>query len=329
MDRITKRLESIISDYGYSIIGLMPSYNPSVRVYRVLKESTGLNHIAKYAFKDEGKEIIRAGKVLREIGRHPNIVSVSDIIDVGKGDSRVMIMEDVEGEDLEVFNEGDPIDGDLALDMVYDICFGLDAVHSKGLVHRDLAPGNIIYTHESIKLIDFGSAGISGQRTSSPYTLGYASPEQICGGDVDERSDIYAVGGILFRLTTGFAPFKKAFQASGSVNRLELIRQMQENPEKIFEQDTDKTIDDDLHYVISRCLKTNPEERPQNAYAVLDLIDYVDSGEESVPSLKPSEINIMPFLEAEPVEGEGGMEVLIKDGEVVSRRIIKGKKYKS
>ena len=144
---------------------------------------------------------------------HENIVRV---IDFGVEDNCYqMVMEFVEGESLkDVLDRWRPINFDLALAIVHQICRGLEHAHSKGIVHRDVKPGNVMLTKTgSVKITDFGLAKLTqggGAHTAADSILGtplYMSPEQAFGESVDQRSDLFSLGTVLYELLTGQQPF--------------------------------------------------------------------------------------------------------------------------
>lgn len=143
---------------------------------------------------------------------HPNIVPVYE---VGEFQGRPFFaMAHIEGQSLrEVIKLGKlTVSG--AIDYCMQICEGLNEAHSAGIVHRDIKPGNIIIdTKNKLRILDFGLATLSGEekltKTGSTLgTVGYMSPEQITGKDVDHRSDIFSIGVILYEMLTGRRPFE-------------------------------------------------------------------------------------------------------------------------
>ncbi len=144
---------------------------------------------------------------------HENIVTIYDIDEVqGRP---FIVMEYVEGEDLEQhLQRKGPMPVTRAAEVVLEVTKALDHAHHKGMVHRDIKPGNILLSKDGrIKLTDFGLAmemgkqeviGEDGTVTGTPH---YASPEQIQGFPVDGRSDIYSLGVTFYAMLTGIRPF--------------------------------------------------------------------------------------------------------------------------
>jgi peptide/nickel transport system substrate-binding protein len=148
---------------------------------------------------------------------HPGIVTVHDQDEVRDGDAVVpyLVMEYVPGTTLaQLVREQAPLEPAQAVRIVCDILDALAHAHSRGTVHRDVKPANVLVTTEgAVKVADFGIARVldADQRlTATGSAIGtpsYMSPEQINGGDVDARSDVYAVGCVLVELLTGKPPF--------------------------------------------------------------------------------------------------------------------------
>ena len=155
---------------------------------------------------------------------HPNIAAVYDVLDVDA--YPYIVMEYVEGESLSAVLARGPLAIERALEIGLQIADALVAAHARGVVHRDLKPGNISLTADgAAKVLDFGLAkGPSApQSTTNPGGLttitvagqamgtpGYSSPEQLVGAAADPRDDIYSFGVVLFELITGRRPFDGA-----------------------------------------------------------------------------------------------------------------------
>jgi serine/threonine-protein kinase len=143
---------------------------------------------------------------------HPNIVTVYDI---GKsGNTAYMAMEFLDGSELRaLLADRKPLPLAQALDIAAQIAAGLAYAHERGIVHRDIKPANIMITRSGIvKITDFGIARMrsASVRTQTGVVLGsprYLSPEQVVGKRADARSDLFALGVILYEMATGRAPF--------------------------------------------------------------------------------------------------------------------------
>jgi serine/threonine-protein kinase len=143
---------------------------------------------------------------------HPNIVTVYD---VGKsGDVAYIAMEFLQGRELrDILNKGRCLPVNQVLDIVIQVALGLSYAHEHGIVHRDVKPANIMVVHdEFIKITDFGIARMASSTvlTQTGVVLGspkYMSPEQVLGKSIDQRSDIFSLGIMLYEMLTGQAPF--------------------------------------------------------------------------------------------------------------------------
>ena len=143
---------------------------------------------------------------------HPNVVSV---FDTGSDDGvHYIVMEHVEGRTLaDIIGEEGALRPARAIEIAVDVCRALDTAHEKGMVHRDVKPGNILLTPDGgVKVADFGIARVaSGEPLtvtgSVMGTASYLSPEQASGGSIDARSDIYSLGCVLYEMLTGKPPF--------------------------------------------------------------------------------------------------------------------------
>jgi len=143
--------------------------------------------------------------------RHPNITGLYDLDLAGQPPH--MIMELVEGHTLEELLEWGPLAARECLAVVAQVTAGLSAAHRKGVVHRDIKPSNLMVTESGLlKIMDFGIARVRGSqrltRADQVFaTLLYASPEQLRGGEVDERSDIYSLAAVAYEILAGHPPF--------------------------------------------------------------------------------------------------------------------------
>ncbi len=163
------------------------------------------------AANEEYRErFLREARVLARLS-HPNIVQVFDLL--AEGSRHYLCMELVEGSSLEaeLTRRGVyPVRDAAALGR--QIAEALAYAHGREVVHRDLKPANVLVTHGgTVKVVDFGVARLADQRmTRTGVLMGtpvYMAPEQIQGGEIDARADLYALGVLLFELATGKAPF--------------------------------------------------------------------------------------------------------------------------
>ena len=149
---------------------------------------------------------------------HPNIVSV---FEVGEFQGRPFFsMQHVEGQTLKEVLTGKALSLDRILEIGIQVCEGLNAAHDKGITHRDIKPSNILIdSHGRARIVDFGLASVIGSdhltKTGSTLgTIGYMSPEQVRGENVDHRTDLFSFGVVLYEMITGHAPFKADSEAA-------------------------------------------------------------------------------------------------------------------
>jgi serine/threonine-protein kinase len=148
---------------------------------------------------------------------HPNICSIHQIDETPDG-RMFIVMPCYEGETLQAKIERGPIKLEEGVDIAIQASSGLSKAHERGIVHRDIKPGNIFITSDGlVKIVDFGLAKLGGRtkltRTgTTPGTVIYMSPEQLKGEDVDQRSDIWALGVVLYEMITGETPFRGDFE---------------------------------------------------------------------------------------------------------------------
>ena len=194
---------------------------------------------------------------------HPNIVSV---FDTGSDDGiHFIVMEYVEGRTLaEILAGGGRILPDRAIDIAMDVDRALEAAHARGVIHRDIKPGNIMLDPRGdVKVTDFGIARVTttadtvAQTAAIMGTAAYLSPEQAQGLPNDGRSDIYSLGCVLFEMVTGRPPFL------GDSPVAVASKQVLEQPVPPSRLNSDITAD--LDAVILRTLAKNPANRYQSA----------------------------------------------------------------
>ncbi len=209
---------------------------------------------------------------------HPNTVHVYDYGHTDDG-TFYYVMEYLPGLTLEeLVQEQGPLPASRVIHLLRQICGALSEAHAAGLIHRDVKPGNIIVcvrggVHDVAKLVDFGivqSRAIAGKEESAAApgaiagTPGFMSPEQVSGTDVDERSDIYSLGGVGYFLLTGMPPFLRATAAETAAAHL--------HANVIAPDQLQSDVPADLQSIILRCLRKNPDQRYQSATALDDAL---------------------------------------------------------
>lgn len=199
---------------------------------------------------------------------HPNIIS---IYDVGRdGATSYIAMEYVDGKTLRAALEGGLLGIKKTLQIASQIADGLAKAHAAGIVHRDLKPENVMLTRDGhVKILDFGLAKLARLPGDSSDTMtaaapgtspgvvmgtvGYMSPEQARGSQVDFRSDIFSFGSMLYEMVTGMRPFK----AESSAQTLAAI--IEDDPKPVAELNPKTPAP--LRWIIERCLAKDLEER--------------------------------------------------------------------
>lgn len=203
---------------------------------------------------------------------HPNIVT---LLDFGVDEGRPWIVyEFIEGGSLEDTLNRSPPSGALALTMAYEVLEGLELAHDAGIWHRDLKPSNVmITTGGQFKLIDLGAAkSIRGSRIDSESgvligTPSYMAPERLRCQPEDARSDLYALGAMMYRCATGALPLTGAH--SGEILWAHLHRRPRP-PEQI-----NPDLDADLADLIMSCLAKDPAERPASAASMRRELEVI------------------------------------------------------
>ena len=237
-------------------------------VYRAddltLGQPVALKFLPEEATRDEDvlERFRNEVRIARRIS-HPNVCRVYD---VGEVDGHTFFtMEYVDGEDLaSLLRRIGRLPADKALEIARQLCAGLAAAHAKGVLHRDLKPANIMLDGRGqVVVTDFGLAGLADQIAGSDVRSGtpaYMSPEQLEGKEVSVRSDIYALGLVLYEIFTG----KRAFS---SESLAEVVRsRIESTPSK--PSSLVKDLDPAVERVILRCLEPSPASRPSSVLTV-------------------------------------------------------------
>jgi serine/threonine protein kinase len=250
----------------YRIIALLGKGGMG-EVYRAddltLGQAVALKFLPDTAASDEGLlERFRGEVRIARRVSHPNVCRVYD---VGEVDGQTFFtMEYIDGEDLaSLLRRIGRLPPDKAVEIARQLCAGLAAAHAKGVLHRDLKPANIMLDGRGQAVImDFGLAGVADNIRGPEVRSGtpaYMSPEQIAGTEVTMRSDIYALGLVLYEVFTG----KRAFaeKVAGVLHGHE--DRTPSRPSSVV-----KDLDPIIEKVILRCLETEATSRPANALAV-------------------------------------------------------------
>jgi eukaryotic-like serine/threonine-protein kinase len=220
---------------------------------------------------------------------HPNILVVHDI---GAHDGTTYVVSELlEGETLRKRIAGTPLAQRRAVDYALQIANGLAAAHEKGIIHRDLKPDNIFVTNDGrVKILDFGLAKLTQpdgnqSQTEIPTrrvdtnpgvimgTVGYMSPEQVKGRQVDQRSDIFSFGAILYEMLSG----RRAFHGESPAETMSAI--LKEDPPELSQ--TNQNVSPALERLVNRCLEKSPESRFHSASDLAFALDALSGSASS------------------------------------------------
>ncbi|HUM01258.1 MAG TPA: protein kinase [Thermoanaerobaculia bacterium] len=215
---------------------------------------------------------------------HPNVTIVYDIGTNTSDGAPYVVQELLEGETLRAELSGGRFSPRKSIDYAVQIAQGLAAAHDKGIVHRDLKPENLFVTKEGrVKILDFGLAKLtqpegSAASTNIPTatepgvvmgTLGYMSPEQVKARPADARSDIFALGAILYEMLSG----QRAFRGDSAGETMASI--LKEDPPDLSV--TNQNVSPGLERIVRHCLEKNPERRFQSASDIAFNLESLSS----------------------------------------------------
>jgi tetratricopeptide (TPR) repeat protein/tRNA A-37 threonylcarbamoyl transferase component Bud32 len=183
---------------------------------RKLDRDVALKFLPQQWSHDEGakQRFVREAQAASAT-HHPNICIVHDIGTADDG-QLFIVMGYYDGPTLKQRLEAGPLAIDEALDVATQVADGLAKAHAQGVVHRDIKPGNLILTEDGVRIVDFGLATFVDalQLTTEGSTIGtaaYMSPEQVRGEEVDARTDVWALGVVLYEMLTGHVPFRGSY----------------------------------------------------------------------------------------------------------------------
>lgn len=239
-------------------------------------------------------------KLARKI-RHKNVCAMYDLGEE-KG-THFITMEYVQGENLKSFiRRAGPLNAEKTLLIAKQVCEGLSEAHRLGVVHRDLKPGNIMIDREgNARIMDFGIALSLRTKgtTGSGVMIGtpeYMSPEQVDQEGVDQRSDIYSLGVILYEMVTGRVPFEGETPLGVAMKHK---AEMPKDPKELNPQ-----IPDDLSRVIIRCLEKDKERRYRSVEELINGLNKIvmmwKSPEDHKKARRAGSIAVLPFADLSP-----------------------------
>lgn len=246
---------------------------------KVLQQSLVQDQAALKRFEQEAD----AAKKLS----HPNLVSVYDRGTIDNG-APYIVMDYLEGRALsDILNDSQTLDSKRAIKLFRDICDALSYAHKQGVIHRDIKPTNIIVTDvgqptERAHIVDFGIAKVlptanrethdltqTGEIFGSPH---YMSPEQCLGFMLDNRSDIYSLGCLMYEVLTGATPFE------GSNPIQVVVKHINEQPAEFARAAKVDKFVEKLESVVMRCLDKEKTERYQSVDDVINDLISIEAG---------------------------------------------------
>jgi len=225
------------------------------------------------------------------LGRQVSHPNVCRLYDIGEWEgNHFLAMEYVDGEDLaSLLRRIGKLPAGKAFEIARDICAGIAAAHGLGIIHRDLKPANVMIDGRGqARITDFGLAVVSEDLTGRHEiagTPGYMAPEQFSGGTVTHKTDLYALGLILYEIFTG----KKLFEGKSAVDS----SSRRTTAKNLSSASGDaRELDPVIQRVIARCVEENPDARPSSIHAVIaslpggdPLQAAIDAGETPSPQM--------------------------------------------
>src|SRR5918994_5343192 len=228
----------------------------------------------------------REAKTISQLN-HPHICTLYDV-----GDD-FLVMELLEGETLADRLERGPLSLSEVLKYGAQIAEALDRAHRGGVVHRDLKPGNVMITRAGAKLLDFGLAKVTEleafddvtvqkpltQQGTILGTFQYMAPEQLEAAEADARTDIFALGALLYEMSTG----QRAFIATSKASLIAAIVKDQSRPMSEIQPLTPPAFE----HIVTTCLAKDPEDRWQSARDVSQELRWIAEGGSQVGVAAP------------------------------------------
>jgi TolB-like protein/tetratricopeptide (TPR) repeat protein len=265
-----------------------------------LKRTVALKFLPPGSTRDpEAKErFVREAQAASAL-EHPNICNIHEIDETEDG-QLFIAMACYEGESLREKIARGPLKLDEAVDIAAQVALGLSKAHENGIVHRDIKPANILITEDgSAKIVDFGLAKLLGEAdlTAPGKTLGtvkYMAPEQTRGEPVDHRTDIWALGIVVYEMASGRPPFR------GEHSQAVIRAILEEEPEPLVTAASG--VPRELERIVVRAVAKNADDRYQNAAEILVDLKMLMDGTNSAPPTRivdgaktRASIAVLPF----------------------------------
>lgn len=214
---------------------------------------------------------------------HPNICTIYEIGETDDG-SLFIAMAYYEGESLQEYLKREIPSYNEALDIAIQVAKGLECAHQSDIIHRDIKPANIMITDSGIvKIVDFGLAKLAGvahltQTGSTLGTAAYMSPEQVKGGSVDHKSDVFSCGVVLYEMFTGIQPFKNDYYHGM------MYAVVNEDPSPVTEHKPDLPVE--LEWILRKSMEKDPDDRFQDMSEMVQFLESLKVG-----SIDSSQLN--------------------------------------
>ncbi len=256
--------------------------------------------------KDFRTRFIREAEATANLN-HPNIITIYEVDEyLGRP---YFAMELVEGLSLRDYHKDKELEIERIVELAIQICDGLGAAHDKNIIHRDIKPSNIVIdSYGRPKILDFGLAAIQGKehltKTGSTLgTVGYMSPEQVNGKAVDERSDLFSFGLVLYELIAGKSPFRR----DNDVATLKAISNDPPEPLARYKNE----VPDELQRVVSKLLEKDPAYRYQTAAGVVSDLKQV------LRTISSGEVSSQTMIQARESSGGKSMKVMLSTAVII------------
>jgi serine/threonine-protein kinase len=257
----------VITELGRGAMGVVykardPQIGRLVAIKMILTGSVPPQHLDAYK-KRFFREAQTAGLL-----SHPGIVTIYDLGEHESGQDKILAPE-FEG------GEAERMPLQTTLDIIIQLCDALDCAHTRGVIHRDIKPANILYTTDGkAKLADFGIAKLEGSQLTQTGTImgtpAFMSPEQFSGAAVDQRSDIFSLGAVLYLMVTGETPFP------GNTITAVIFKLLHSDPVPARQLNT--TLPTDIDAVLTRCLAKKAEDRYTTAMELAADLKAIRAG---------------------------------------------------
>lgn len=296
-----------IKKFSHYEIGELLGAGGMAKVYRGrdlrLGRQVALKFLHPFSDSQARRQFIEEARAASSLD-HPNICTIFEIEETPDGEVFI-VMAYYEGESLDRILARGPLEPVRALSLAIQTGRGLAAAHHELIVHQDIKPGNLMITPgDTVKILDFGQAKILGESpaTEPGLVVGtpqYMSPEQLCGEPVDQRTDIWSLGAVLYEMLTGRLPFQGE-DLAGTIQSI-----LHEKPARV------SALREGMSNRLDRIIETALSKKPEHRYEQIDVLvrelalvlSALDSGAitQRLPAAKPRKsIAVLPFEDMSP-----------------------------